>query len=69
MNKLINQLNLGFAQIHTKAVRNEKQYKQLEQLTKESLIGIQKLRIQIKDVAGNETTQAETNLRLEAAIK
>lgn len=24
MSKLINQLNLGFAQIHTKAIRNEK---------------------------------------------
>jgi hypothetical protein len=43
--KLVNQLNLGFAQIHAKAVRNEKQYKQLESLTKESLVAIHKLRL------------------------
>lgn len=36
LNKLLSQLNLGFAQIHTKAVKNDKHFEQLESLTKES---------------------------------
>jgi len=35
--KLLTQLGLGFAQIHSKTVRNDQQYKHLESLTKESL--------------------------------
>jgi len=68
--KLINQLNLGFAQIHTKAIRNEKQFKQLEQLTKESLVATKQLSQQIKEAAkcGPETTQSEIVSRLRTEL-
>ena len=48
--KLLNQINLGFAQIHSKTVRNEKFVKQLETLNLEGSNAIQRLRLQIKDI-------------------
>lgn len=64
--KLINQLQLGFAQIHTKAIKNEKQYSLLEQLTKESLGSIQKLRQQVRQTM-NPTSNDEI-VRLQEEI-
>lgn len=50
--KLLTQLGLGFAQIHSKTVRNDQQYKHLESLTKESLQKAQKLKTVLREAAG-----------------